>query len=188
MEPVDCLLQLFLKDSPRLSEAPSHSLKQSRETLSREQPGSSRPPTELSVETLPEKLLGRNFQSPGKARKSLGAAQRRSWAGSAGARAGEEPPDVLQGQRPDPEQYPAYSSNPRAAAAQAELIVLRWSVRAGWEGCWSCLFGKPLYPRCVSEPLEDGITGSLSIPQVGTLCFSDFPIVGPSGHQRGPLC
>lgn len=24
----------------------------------------------------------------------------------------------------------------------------------------------------------------MSIPQVGSLCFSDFPIVGPSGHQE----
>ena len=41
-------------------------------TLSREQPGSSRSPTELSVEILPEKLLGRNFQSPWQSPEEFG--------------------------------------------------------------------------------------------------------------------
>ena len=43
-----------------------------------------------------------------------------------------------------------------------ELIVPCWSMRSGREGFWSYpSFGKPLYPRCVSEPLEDRITGSM---------------------------
>lgn len=132
-------------------------------TLSREQPGSSPSPTELSVEILPEKLLGRNFQSPWQSPEESGCGSETQLGRLCGGQGwGRAPRCSAKGSALILSSTQLTAPTPGLLQPRQELIVLRWSVRAGWEGCWSYpSFGKPLYPRCVSEPLEDGITGSL---------------------------
>lgn len=90
------MLLLFLRDSGRPSKPPHPTPAELEKTEPVERPGSSSlPPTELSVEIIPEKLLSRNFQSPWQSLEEFGCGSQMQLDRLCRARAGEGPLDVL---------------------------------------------------------------------------------------------
>ena len=128
------LLLLFLKDSPRPSEAPLPVLL-SRAVrtliLASQQPGFSSPTPMSRVSKSSQRSCWAEISSlPGKTGKSLGVAQRRSWAGSAGPRLGKGPQMIFKNWEAPPTLGCAWPPSPAPVLLQPRqeptvLMVMR---------------------------------------------------------------